>query len=227
MTPAVKLYLFDIDGTLLKTDGAGRRATHDAIQEVFGTSAGLDGYHFGGKTDWYTLTLLLSEFGHTQESIGQRMRHFEAAMGRHMARHIRDYPARALPGALDAVARLHQTPGVLLGIVTGNAPTSARVKLESARFNPDWFLVGAFGTESVNRDALPRLALQRASQHVGQTLDAAYVTVIGDTALDVQAARASGMRVVGVRTGFEDAAVLAAAEPDELLDDLTTLLDVL
>jgi phosphoglycolate phosphatase len=223
-----RLLLFDIDGTLLRTEGAGRRATRAALLDVFGTAGAIDTHHFGGKTDYFTLIELLRDAGHDEASIGPKIPQFIQAMGQHMAVMIRQYPAYALPGALAAISHLRQhQPDSLLGIVTGNAPTSARVKLQAAGYDPDWFMIGAYGTESSNRDDLPRLALERAQTHSGTRYAPDAVTVIGDTALDIQAARANGFRVIAVKTGFEDPDVLQAAEPDILLDDLTTLLEVL
>ncbi|MFW5748990.1 MAG: HAD family hydrolase [Chloroflexota bacterium] len=222
-----RLILFDIDGTLLRTEGAGRASTRDAMLEVFGTASTIDSHHFGGKTDWFTLATLLADHGHTEETVGAQMEAFIAAMGRHMAVHIRTSPARPLPGALQAVDRLRADPAVLLGIVTGNAPSSAQIKLESAGFHMEWFPVSAFGTESVNRNDLPRLALERAQAYSGVHLAPEQVTVIGDTVMDVEAARANAMRVIAVRTGFEDQMLLTDAQPDHLLDDLSSLFSVL
>ncbi|PJF22045.1 MAG: hypothetical protein CUN56_07975 [Phototrophicales bacterium] len=223
----MRLILFDIDGTLLKTKGAGRLSTRDAMIEVFGTASTVETHHFGGKTDWYTLTTLLAEHGYTQHQIGERMPEFVAAMGKHMAHHIKDYPSSPLPGAMQAVTRLRQMPDVILGLVTGNAPTSARIKLEDAGFMWEWFKIGAFGSESIDRNDLPRLALERAKAYTQARISPRQCVVIGDTVMDIEAARANDMRVIAVRTGFEDQQALAAAQPDYLLDDLTQLFEVL
>lgn len=221
------LILFDIDGTLLKTQGAGRVATKNAMLEVFGTASTLDSHHFGGKTDYYTLLELLRPHGFDYETVGQRMEQFVEAMGRHMAESIQTYPAAPLPGALEAVDYLLGRENVMLGLVTGNAPTSACLKLESAGFDPDWFAIGAYGSESVNRDDLPRLALERAVYYAGHEISPQQAIIIGDTALDVQAARANQMGVIGVRCGFEQGNALIDANPDVLIDDLSSLFDVL
>lgn len=227
MTTIERLILFDIDGTLLRTSGAGRNATRDAMIEVFGTAATIDTHHFGGKTDWFTLTTLLADHGYTQESIGIKMVDFIDAIGRSILPYLEQTPARALPGARDAITLLRQNETTLLGIVTGNAPTSGRAKMQSAGFDPAWFPVGAFGSESVDRNDLPRFALERAIAYARHEIDPARCTIIGDTIMDIQAARANNMRVIAVKTGFEDQDALAAAGADHLLDDLTTLFDVL
>ena len=227
MTNHKRLILFDIDGTLLRTKGLGRNATAAAMIEVFGTASTVERHHFGGKTDWYTLTVLLAEHGYDEHRIGLRMADFVEAMGRHMNRLLPDYPATPLPGALTAVNRLRDDNATVLGLVTGNTPASAEVKLRGAGFDFTWFKVGAFGSESVDRNDLPRKALERARAHCSCKITHNDVIVIGDTAMDVAAARAVGGVAIAVRTGYEDPAVLEAAQPDYLLDDLTTLFDVL
>ncbi len=83
-----RLLLFDIDGTLLRTKGAGRVSTKAAMLEVFGTASTIDTHHFGGKTDWFTLVQLLQNHGHTLESVGERLRLFEQSIGRHIEANI-------------------------------------------------------------------------------------------------------------------------------------------
>jgi len=227
VTDHKRLILFDIDGTLLRTKGLGRHATAAAMTEVFGTASTVETHHFGGKTDWYTLTVLLANHGYDAHSIGLRMADFVEAMGRHMNRLLPAYPATPLPAALSAVNRLRADENTVLGLVTGNAPTSAEVKLRGAGFDINWFVVGAFGSESVDRNDLPKKALARAHAHCDCKIAHEDIIIIGDTAMDVAAARAVNGVAIAVRTGYEDPAVLEAAAPDYLLDDLTTLFDVL
>jgi phosphoglycolate phosphatase len=228
MTIINHLILFDIDGTLLRTQGAGRLSTKHAMLDVFGHASTIDTHHFGGKTDFYTLTELLSPHGFTQETIAERMGDFVSAMGHYMAQFIVEHPAHPLQGAMEAVAHLQTKPDVLIGIVTGNSPTSARIKLESAGYDPDWFVIGAYGSESINRDDLPRLALKRAEAHINHSIQPEQAVIIGDTAMDVQAARANGMRVIGVKSALDSTpTALEEAHPDYLLDSLVELFDVL
>lgn len=223
-----RLILWDIDGTLLHTRGAGRRSTHDAMVEVFGTASTLETHVFGGKTDWFTLAELLRDHGLTAEDIGHAMPRYEEAVARHLRRCIDPTQSEACPGALEAVAALRaDADNTLLGIVTGNCASTAPIKLEAAGFDPTWFPVGAFGSEAIERDDLPALALQRAIAYSGWKLTPADVTVIGDTVADIACARALGARVIVVATGHSTREALIAAQPDHLLDDLTTVLDYL
>lgn len=222
-----RLILFDIDGTLLRTKGAGREATRRAMLEVFGTASRIDSHHFGGKTDWYTLVEQLTEHGYTPEQVGARMGDFEEAMGRHLSETIQTRGAKALPNALALVNQLRDDPRYMLGIVTGNTQASANVKLRSAGFDPAWFEVGAYGTESMDRNDLPRFAIERAVALRQKPFTPDAVIVIGDTLADIACARAVGAMAVAVCTGFEDRYLLIDAKPDHLLDDLTTFLDIL
>lgn len=222
-----RLVLFDIDGTLLHPDGVGRRATRAAMLEVFGTADGVDSHNFLGKSDWHTLTVLLGNSGYTEEAIGQQMARYDEAIERHMERFIPEHNVRALPGAMTAVQRLRDDATAVTGLITGNMPRSARSKLRAAGFDPDWFDVGAFGSESTDRNEMTRLAVERGFAHCGHPLPTDQVYVIGDTVMDIDGARSVKGVAIVVRTGFEDNTVLAAAEPDHIMDDLSTLFDVL
>jgi phosphoglycolate phosphatase-like HAD superfamily hydrolase len=221
------LILFDIDGTLLRTQGAGRESTREAMLEVFGTASTIDNHHFGGKTDWQTLIELLTDHGYTREMIGQRFAAYEPVVARHLERIISTRNTTPTPGALEAVHALRQRDDVILGIVTGNVTSTAPIKLRAAGFDPSWFVVGAYGSEAVYRDDLPPIALRRAIDYSGRQIAPHEVIIIGDTAADVQCARALGAMAIAVRTGFSHHQELIDARPDHLLDDLTTLLDVL
>ena len=221
------LILFDIDGTLLWTKGSGREATRAAMVEIFGTCGALDTHSFGGKTDWQTLVELLEEAGLTSDHIEEQMAAYEVAAARHLTQIIGSYPATPCPGALDLVYALRQRDDVLLGIVTGNTSATAPIKLRAGGFDPDWFPVGAYGSEAMNRDNLPALALERAIRHAGCEITPEQVIVIGDTPADVACARALGAQAVAVLTGFSSREDLLATKPDHLLDDLTGFLAIL
>lgn len=218
---AVSLILFDIDGTLLWPKGAGRVSTRLAMQEVFGEVGQIDSHYFGGKTDWSTLLDLLGDV-FSPEEIERRMPAYQDAAARHLAAIIGDYPVEPCPAAHETVAETRRR-GLLAGIVTGNVQTTAPIKLRRAGFDPEWFPVGAYGSEAADRNALPAIALERAERLLGRRIPPREVLVIGDTAADVACARALGAVAVAVRTGYATApGELDAAGPDYLLDDLTT-----
>lgn len=215
------LILFDIDCTLLLTRGAGREANGRAMTEIFGTCGALAAHKFGGKTDWQTLIELLESEGVTHAEIERKMPAYSESMARHLAAIIDQYPVNAMPGALELVEALRERDDVALGIVTGNVPGAAEVKLRAAGFDPAWFPVGAFGSEAINRDNLPALAIARASAHYHYAFTPDEVIVVGDTPADIACARAVGATAVAVQTGFCEPGELEAAGADYLLRDLT------
>jgi phosphoglycolate phosphatase len=214
------LILFDIDGTLLRTKGAGREATRLAMLEVFGTEAGVAAHHFGGKTDWQTLTELLEVEGFTAENIAMMMPHYDATVGRLTGEIIGSYEVAPCPSAFDVIEALRQRDDLLLGIVTGNSRHSAPHKLRAAGYDPDWFSIGAFGSEALDRNSLTPLALQRAEAHLGIAPE--VVIVVGDTPMDIDCARAIGAIAVAVETGFSSREELVSHSPDYLIPDLST-----
>ena len=222
-----RLILFDIDGTLLWTNGAGREATRLAMIEVFGTEATIASHQFGGKTDWQTLVDQLGAEGYSPEAVAAHLPAFHEAMTRNLTRIIADYDVQACPGALVLVETLRQRDDVLLGLVTGNVGNAAAVKLRAAGYDPAWFPVGAYGHEALERDHLPAIALRRAIDHYRHPLQPEDVLIIGDTPADVSCARALGAQAVAVGTGFCEPAELIACNPNHFLEDLTSFLDIL
>ena len=140
-----------------------------------------------------------------------------------MTRIIVDYPVEQCPGAHELVTELHRRGNPLQGLVTGNTSSIAPIKLRAADFDPDWFVVAAYGSESPDRNDLPPLAVDRAEKLTGRKIAPEQVIVIGDTPADVACARALGAVAVAVKTGYATTPTeLADAQPDYLLDDLTT-----
>lgn len=213
------LILFDIDGTLVWTKGAGRASTRLAMLEIFGTDNGLDSHEFGGKTDWRTLVDLLGD--HVHETMPVTMPHYEEAVGRHLTQIAAEFPITPVTAALETVTELRRRGAPLPGIVTGNVSTTAPVKLRAAGFDPAWFPVAAYGSEALERNDLPLMAVERASRLLGRQIPPHEVVVVGDTPADVACARAIGAVAVAVLTGYSPRAALEESKPDYLLDDLT------
>ncbi|MBE2185038.1 MAG: HAD hydrolase-like protein [Anaerolineae bacterium] len=215
-----RLILFDIDGTLLLTQGAGRESTRRAMTEVFGTAGDIDAHHFSGKTDWQTLSELL-EGQHTREDIGAILPSYNETVGRHISAIISGFAVTPTPGALEAVNQLRARPDISLGVLTGNASRAAEVKLRAGGFDPAWFPAGAFGHEAFHRNDLPELAIQRARAHYGYDFPLSDIIIIGDTIMDIACARAAGVVAAVVLTGFETPAALEAAQPDAIFETLS------
>jgi len=221
-----RVILFDIDGTLLVSRGIGREAKRRAMLECFGKTGDLDSHIFGGKTDWGILADLLAPQGYSSADIGRDMPTYEAVMARHMREISGAYTADPCPHAMELVKSLRGRDDALIGLVTGNTSQTAAIKLELAGFAPDWFVIGAYGNESPHRDDLTRLARQRAGAHLGRDLNGAELIVIGDTPADIQAARAIDAVAVAVCTGYAKRDKLIGSDPDFLLADLSTFMEL-
>ncbi len=212
----MKLVLFDIDGTLLWTNGAGRRAIHRALVAEAGTAGPIDHYRFDGKTDPQIVQDLLGLAGHPAAEDAGRIE----AVCRRYVELLRDELARPtqvtklLPGvaALLAALERHEAEGrALVGLLTGNLEAGAALKLRSAGIDPSRFAVGAFGSDSRRRSDLPAIAARRAAARAGRPVAGPDVVIVGDTPEDVACGRPIGARAVAVATGFYDVAALRAA----------------
>ncbi len=214
------LVLFDIDGTLLNSHSAGRRAMKQALQAVYGTAGSLDGYDMAGKTDRRIIFDVLTSAGLSPAEVEERFPEYTEAFARALAAIVRDRPPTPLPGALPLIDRLAQREDILLGLLTGNLPEGARIKLVSAGFDPGIFRVAAFGSDAFERDDLPAIALERAHQLTEHRFAGKRVVIVGDTPLDIQCSRTIDAKSVAVATGPYSEDVLARHQPDVILPSL-------
>ena len=222
-----RILLFDIDGTLLDPAGEGRRCLRRALEDVFGVTGPVDTYDMAGKTDWQIITDLMTIAGLETETIVASLPAAFAAYARHVEIAAPTFKMRALPGVLDLVTQLSADPLFILGLVTGNVREAVPHKLRAVGLDPGAFTLGAFGSEHIDRNQLPALALYRLEQHLGEPIPPETALVIGDTPHDIACARHSGLRVLCVASGTYPRAALAPHNPDYLLDDLGDLAAVL
>ena len=214
----MRLVLFDIDGTLVLSKGAGRRALGAALLRVYGTTGLIDGYDFRGKTDPRIVTDLMGAAGLAPEVILAGLGDCFEAYARGLTGEIGDGQCvTLLPGVADLVRRLDIAEGVVLGLLTGNIEEGARIKLAPTGLWP-YFRTGAFGSDDGDRRRLPSLAARRAQALTGHAFRPEEVLVIGDTPLDIECARAFGAVAVAVATGFHPYADLEAEKPDLLFE---------
>ena len=214
----MRLLLFDVDGTLLRAAGAGRRAVKAALEHVYGTVGSIDAYDLGGKTDQRIVFDVLEAAGLGRATVKERLDDFFEVYARGLSVEIGDgRNVTTLPGIASLVRRLHETPGVLLGLLTGNIEEGARIKLAPTGLWP-YFRTGAFGSDDGDRRRLPSLAARRAQALTGHAFRPEDVLVIGDTPLDIECARAFGAVAVAVATGFHPYAELEALKPDLLFE---------
>jgi len=218
----VKLVLFDIDGTLLLSDGAGRRAIHRALNEVFGTTGPTD-YFFDGKTDPQIVRELMRLAGHGNEHIDARMeRLFERYL--ELLREELSDPSHhpcALPGVPELLDALESRAHVILGLLTGNLEQGAWAKLEAVGLNPARFRVGAYGSDHEDRPELPAIAAARTKRQLGIDVTGNAIVVIGDTPADLTCGKALGASAIGVATGRYTVEQLRRHDPIEVFRDLS------
>jgi phosphoglycolate phosphatase len=218
----MKLVLFDIDGTLLWTDGAGRRAMEGALAHVFG-SPGDPRYRYDGKTDLQIARELMRLEGHADDAIDARR---EAVIAGYLERlrrelDVGDRHVHVFPGVPELLDALEPRPDVVLGLLTGNVAEGAAAKLDAAGLDFARFRVNAFGSDHEHRPSLPAVAQRRARELLGVEVAGADIVVIGDTPADIECARSVGARTVAVATGRYSVEELAEHEPAAVLRDLS------
>jgi phosphoglycolate phosphatase-like HAD superfamily hydrolase len=210
--------LFDIDGTLIASGGAGKVALERGFAEEFGREHVIEKMSLSGRTDRAIVQdlLRLADLPVTEENT----RRVQVAYLRHLPECLASLQGRVLPGIAELLRLLHPREDVLVGLLTGNIRAGAKVKLGHFGLY-DYFQVGGFGDVHLDRDDVAREAFADARRHLERDLDAQSIWVVGDTPLDVRCARAIGAKVLAVATGWHDRAELEAHAPDLLLDDLS------
>ncbi len=216
-----KLVLFDIDGTLLLSAGAGRRAIHSALGERGVDLAPVSGVRFDGKTDPQIIVELLAAAGDPAPEEPVRVAELLELYISHLARDLAEHGHRSLvmPGIPALLDALEADQGVVLGLLTGNVVTGARLKLVAAGLDPDRFVVGAYGSDHHRRSELPPVAARRAERHFGRIPEGAEVVIIGDTPADVHCGECIGARTIAVATGGYTVTQLAATGADRVFAD--------
>ncbi len=208
------LVLFDIDGTILLANGAGRRSVHQAMTDVFGAT-GAAHHPFDGKTDPQIIRELGTMAGIEAAVIDARMTDVLDCYYGYLEADITGAPhtVELLPGVTPLLDALEARDDVLLGLLTGNIEAGAMLKLRAVRIAPERFVIGAYGSDAASRPELPAIAQARASTHLGRPLAGAQVVIIGDTPHDLTCGRGIGARAIGVETGRFAAADLLPHDP--------------
>jgi len=216
-----KLVLFDIDGTLIRTGGAGVAAFTRTGELAFEVPDGMRGLSFAGRTD----TSLVREFfrGHgiepSQANFDRFFAHYVFLLDALLPQHT----GAVCPGVtqfLDGLRAL--SPAPLLGLQTGNIRLGAEIKLRHYGLWHD-FELGGFGDDHEDRRELTRVAWERAGRRFASGLAPGEVLVVGDTPHDIDCAHALGAKVLAVATGGSTREELADHGPDWLVDDLTAI----
>lgn len=218
----MRVLLFDIDGTLIRSGGAGKLAMETALQTAFGVPEVLDRVSYSGRTDPAIARDLLSLHG--IEPTAANVERLQTGYLSCLPQALAERHGEVLPGVVEALRRERREAAV--GLLTGNVRAGAEVKLRHFGLW-DFFPFGGFADGLSDRDDVARRALAEAVAHVGHAVHPSDVWIIGDTPLDVQCARAIGANAVIVATGWHSHAELLAAGPDHFLPDFTHAGDLL
>lgn len=219
----IRVFLFDVDGTLIRAGGAGRDAFLRTWERVFDAPHAFDRFSFAGCTDGAILARGFREALGREITPGERERFFRVYLDLLPDLVATASQYRVLPGIREVLEDLSSRPDCLLGLCTGNLEAGARAKLHRGGLNR-FFPFGGYGSDSDDRSALTAVAARRAREIAGREIE---VSVIGDSPRDFQAARSNGFRSVLVATGFHSAEVLESLEPDLLFPSFENVPEVL
>ncbi|NTV51960.1 MAG: HAD hydrolase-like protein [Candidatus Firestonebacteria bacterium] len=211
--------LFDVDGTLIRTDGAGVRAFNRGFFEVMGWENALGTFSAAGMTDMAIAHRVARWFRGSELEPEEMRRVFD--------RYLELLPAelaapggkfRVLEGIQPFLEKYSLRGDILIGLGTGNLEAGARLKLEHGGI-ADFFKFGGYGSDALNRDELLAVGMARAAAHAGTSILPERVVVIGDTPLDIAAGRAVGAKTLAVATGPFKLGELQAHAPDAAVAD--------
>jgi phosphoglycolate phosphatase-like HAD superfamily hydrolase len=212
------LLLWDIDGTLIASGGAGMRALQTALKDAFGIEGSLDDIEFAGRTDRWIMRQVFAKFGlvATDENFANYFEAYVSALPAELA----NPAARVLPGVSALLTAVAAHPGAVQGLLTGNIRRGALAKLQHHGLW-EYFAFGAFADDSELRNDLGPHALRRAATHAGIEFGSNRVWIIGDTPHDIACGKAIRARTIGVATGSHSVDALREHTPTAVVADLS------
>ncbi len=218
--PMRRLILFDIDCTLLKAGGAGRRAMRKALAEHLGDGEYIDRVKYDGKTD-PLIVRESHEASLTKEPLSQELQErILSAYLLYLEENLRsETGATLMPGILPLLESLRREREVTLGLLTGNMERGGRLKLGLFHLN-GFFPFGAFGSDHWNRNLLLPIAWERAERSTGHSFSPRETVIVGDSIHDVACVKPYGAKVLAVATGSTPSGALLAGDPDGLMESL-------
>lgn len=222
-----RLVLFDIDETMISSDGAGRRAIGRALMDLYGIKPEKITVSMSGKTDPQILSEILRAADMTEEEIQERLSDmfdlYLSILKEELKKCNRYIMHKGIPEILEI---LDKHEDVCLGLLTGNIETGARMKLDIFDLNR-YFPIGAYGSDSANRMDLPHVANVRARDHYGVEFRPDQLVIIGDSIYDVMCAKGYGARCIAVNTGVTPREDLEGQSPEYLFATLEDAPEVL
>jgi phosphoglycolate phosphatase len=220
VSDAIKAVLWDIDGTLLTTGGAGAVAWQRAFEELYGVEANIDEHTRAGMTDPEITEIIFDQVVGREGTPEERAKVVTKYL-EYMPDAVAESSGyRVMPGIAEILPRLAEA-GIVQGVVTGNVEPAARIKL--ARGDLDkYFTFGGYGSDDRDRVKVTERAIQRGGEVVGTPLDLGATISVGDTPRDITAGHGAGIRVVGVATAAYSIAELSEAGADWAIADVTS-----
>lgn len=208
----MKILLFDIDGTLMLSGGAGRRAIDRAFFDLHGINGAFEGIVPDGNTDPKIFSEIVANHRLALADETAAFAEFATRYAEHMVDEMhRSEGAHLMPGVLPLLDSLVQRTDLSLGLLTGNLERTARIKLDRFDLNR-FFSFGAFSSDHAEREALVPIAAERAEAHLGRAIGlGSQVIVIGDTPMDVACALAHGATAIGIAASRYSVPELEAA----------------
>ena len=216
----MKLVLFDIDGTLMSTGGAGTRSMNLAFEELFSIPDAFRGISMAGKTDPQIIKEGLRKHGLDAENGNLGL--FSSSYVAHLRTEIQNPDRHLKPGIRDSLELLSRREDAFLGLLTGNIEAGARIKLEAFELNV-YFPFGAFGSDDEDRNRLLPVAVERFRLLQGTPVAYRDCVIIGDTPKDVECAKVYGAFAVAVATGPYVYDALVASGADVVLRDISEM----
>lgn len=205
------LILFDIDGTMLSSEGVGVRSITEAAEQMFGEACSLEGILVGGRLDPLIWNDVCDKYG--KENSVECHNEFQRVYTELLRKNITTVTVKVLPGIQQLLDACNAMDSVAIGLVTGNYEETGKLKLQAAGIDHSMFVANAWGTDGEVRNDLPPFAI--AQQNIDEP-----AVLIGDTIHDVTSGHAAGCRVIAVCTGSDDRATLSKSNPNLLLEDL-------
>lgn len=229
----LKLVLFDLDGTLLLTGGAGLKALNEVFAVRYRIQNAFEGISPAGKTDPLIVREIFRRHGLSDRDLTQELPILRDQYLSLLADYIGNSAATIMPGIVELLNCLAGLSQVQLGLLTGNFKRGAYIKLDHFNLSK-FFPFGAFGSDNEDRNLLVPVAVQRASEHLGSpVMGGRNVVVIGDTDRDVTCGKVNGTITIAVATGGDSYENLKQCNPDRLFNDFSdyeqvcqTILDI-
>ncbi len=219
-----RLLLFDIDGTLVNSGGAGVRALKLVIEKRYGVHDELHDVEIAGRTDSGIASSILQKY-----HVDPTPRNIDAFLDEYVGllpETLSTTDGQVLPGMSEILTRMKEKTDRVLGLLTGNVKRGAELKLQHYGL---WkfFEFGAFADDHHDRNQLGKFARTRARERHGHEFDAAQIDVVGDTGHDIACGKAIGARTIAIATGTWAREKLSAHQPDFLFDDLSNVDEVI